>query len=153
MLKNDRYINHFLLKESKTNELLTDLLQIYLIELNKLDKSVEEIESPLEGWMEFLKDPREEVVKMLTRQVPEIGEAFEILKVVSRNKKTRRDYEIREKALKDRASSESWHREQGDQDRKMKTARRMLAKGYSMDEVLDLTEISKEALAKVQEEA
>ena len=57
MLKNDRYINHFLLKENKTNEPLTDLLQIYLIELDKLDKSVEEIESPLEGWMEFLKDP------------------------------------------------------------------------------------------------
>ena len=37
---------------------------------------------------------------MLIRQVPEIGEAFEILKVVSRNKKTRRDYEIREKAPK-----------------------------------------------------
>ena len=148
MLKNDSYINRYLLKESETNEPLTDLLQVYLIELSKLDKAVEEIESPLEGWMEFLKDPKEEVVKMLSRQVPEIGEAFEILKVVSHDKKTRRDYEIREKALKDRASSESWHREQGN----ILTARRMLAKGYPVDEILDLTKLSKDALAEIQKE-
>ena len=101
------------MKEGETNESLTDLLQVYLIELGKLNKAAEEIASPLEGWMEFLKDPKGEVVKMLSQQVPEIGEAFEILKVVSHDKKTRSDYEIREKALKDRASSESWHREEG----------------------------------------
>ena len=106
--------------------------------------------------MEFLKDPKEEVVKMLSRQVPEIGEAFEILKVVSHDKKTRRDYEIREKALKDRASSESWHREQGIEQGieqgNILTARRMLAKGYPVDEILDLTKLSKDALAEIQKE-
>ena len=160
MLKNDRYISRFLLKEGETNEPLTDLLQVYLIELKKLDKGIAEIESPLEGWMEFLKEPKEEVVKMLSKQVPEIGEAYEVLKVVSRGKKTRHDYEIREKALKDRASSESWNREKGIEQgiekgfekAKIMIARDMLANGYSMEEILKLIKLSKEAVAEIQNE-
>ncbi|OQX29677.1 MAG: hypothetical protein B0D92_02425 [Spirochaeta sp. LUC14_002_19_P3] len=50
---------------------------------------------------------------MLAEKVPESGDAFEVLKVVSRSKKTRRDYEIREKSLKDRASMKSWYMNEG----------------------------------------
>ena len=93
---------------------------------------------------------------MLSKQVPEIGEAYEVLKVVSRGKKTRHDYEIREKALKDRASSESWNREkgieQGIEKAKIMIARDMLANGYSIEEILKLIKLSKEAVAENQNE-
>ena len=93
---------------------------------------------------------------MLSKQVPELGEAYEVLKVVSSGKKTRHDYEIREKALKDRASSESWNREKGIEQGFKQTiimiARKMLEKGYPLDEVMEITRLSKDTLEKIQKE-
>ena len=71
---------------------------------------------------------------------------------MSRGKKTRHDYEIREKALKDRASSESWNREKGIEQANIMIARKMFAKGYTMEEILKLIELSKEAVAEIQNE-
>ena len=42
---------------------------------------------------------------MLSKKMPEIIEAFEVLKVVSSDVETRRDAEIRIKAMSDKASS------------------------------------------------
>ena len=50
---------------------------------------------------------------MLSKKVPEIIEAFEVLKVVSSNEETRRDAEIRIKAMSDKASSLAGAKEEG----------------------------------------
>ena len=113
MLNNDRYHNHYLFKEHETNEVLTDLMQIHIIELPKFNKKPSEIDNELESWVEFLKEPSAEVVEMLSKKVPEIIDAFEVLKVVSSDEETRRDAEIRIKAMSDRASSLAGAREEG----------------------------------------
>ena len=46
-----------------------------------------------------------EVVEMLSKKVPEIIEAFEVLKVVSSDVETGRDAEIRFKSMSDKASN------------------------------------------------
>lgn len=88
-------------------------MQIHIIELPKFNKNPNEIKDELESWVEFLKEPREEVVEMLSKKVPEIIEAFEVLKVVSSNEETRRDAEIRIKAMSDKASSLAGAKEEG----------------------------------------
>lgn len=113
LLNNDRYHNHYLFKENETNEIYTDLMQIHIIELSKFNKNLNEIKDELESWVEFLKEPSTEVVNMLSKQVPEIIEAFEVLKVVSSNEETRRDAEIRIKAMSDKASSLAGAKEEG----------------------------------------
>ncbi len=113
LLNNDRYHNHYLFKENETNEIYTDLMQIHIIELPKFNKNLNEIKDELESWVEFLKEPSTEVVNMLSKQVPEIIEAFEVLKVVSSNEETRRDAEIRIKAMSDKASSLAGAKEEG----------------------------------------
>lgn len=113
LLNNDRYHNHYLFKENETNEIYTDLMQIHIIELPKFNKNPNEIKDELESWVEFLKEPSTEVVNMLSKQVPEIIEAFEVLKVVSSNEETRRDAEIRIKAMSDKASSLAGAKEEG----------------------------------------
>ena len=105
LIPNKRYHNQYLLKEIETNEIFSDLLQVHTIELQKFNKTAAEINDDLESWVEFLKEPNEEVVEMLAERVPEIREAFQILRVVSRDKDTRRDAEIRAKALSDKATS------------------------------------------------
>lgn len=113
LLNNDRYHNHYLFKENETNEIYTDLMQIHIIELPKFNKNLNEIKDELESWVEFLKEPSTEVVNMLSKQVPEIIEAFEVLKVVSSNEETRRDAEVRIKAMSDKASSLAGAKEEG----------------------------------------
>ena len=113
LLNNDRYHNHYLFKENETNEIYTDLMQIHIIELPKFNKKPSEIKDELESWVEFLKEPSVEVVDMLSKKVPEIIEAFEVLKVVSSNEETRRDAEIRIKAMSDKASSLAGAKEEG----------------------------------------
>ncbi len=113
LLNNDRYHNHYLFKENETNEIYTDLMQIHIIELPKFNKKPSEIKDELESWVEFLKEPSVEVVDMLSKKVPEIIEAFEVLKIVSSNEETRRDAEIRIKAMSDKASSLAGAKEEG----------------------------------------
>lgn len=88
-------------------------MQIHIIELPKFNKNPNEIKDDLESWVEFLKEPSAEVVDMLSKQVPEIIEAFEVLKVVSSNEETRRDAEIRIKAMSDKASNLAGAKEEG----------------------------------------
>ncbi len=113
LLSNDRYHNHYLFKENETNEIYTELMQIHIIELPKFNKKPNEIKDELESWVEFLKEPSVEVVEMLSKKGPEIVEAFEVLKVVSSNEETRRDAEIRIKAMSDKASSLAGAKEEG----------------------------------------
>ncbi len=50
---------------------------------------------------------------MLSKKMPEIIEAFEVLKVVSSDVETRRDAEIRIKAMSDKASSLAGAKKEG----------------------------------------
>ncbi len=113
MIKNEKYHNNYLFKERETNEIFSELMQVHFIELKKLNKTPKEINDDLESWMEFLIEPTEEVVEMLAEKVPEIKQAFEILRVVSMDKKTREDYRIREKALSDKISNLAGAKKEG----------------------------------------
>ncbi|WP_283697498.1 Rpn family recombination-promoting nuclease/putative transposase [Clostridium perfringens] len=68
LLDNDRYHNTYRLKELTTNEELTDIEEIHFIELPKskhVDKSeLNNIDSLLK-WIEFIKEPESETVKIL----------------------------------------------------------------------------------------
>ncbi|MGU8479197.1 PD-(D/E)XK nuclease family transposase, partial [Clostridium perfringens] len=68
LLDNDRYHNTYRLKEINTNEELTDIEEIHFIELPKskhVDKDeVNNIDSLLK-WIEFIKEPESETVKIL----------------------------------------------------------------------------------------
>src|SRR5574344_1791651 len=78
-LKNDRYHNAYRLKEIKTNEQLTDIMEIHFIEIPKLKKveNSEEITDMLTAWVEFISNPEGEVIANLEMSKKEIREAKE----------------------------------------------------------------------------
>ena len=114
-LKNDRFHNGYRLKEIETNEELTDLQEIHLIEIPKLKRfeSTEEIVDLLEGWVEFLRDPESEVIRKLEMSNKEIREAKGELYRLSRNSKERELYYLREKSLRDEISALANAKEKG----------------------------------------
>ena len=160
LLSNDRYHNRYLFKESETNEVFTDLMQIHIIELPKFKKEPSEIKEELESWVEFLKEPSAEVVEMLSKKVPEIIEAFEVLKVVSSNEETRRDAEIRIKAMSDKASSLAGAKEEGREEglkegeyqKSLSVARVSLENGLPLDIVAKITGLELPIIERLKKE-
>ncbi len=160
LLSNDRYHNRYLFKESETNEVFTDLMQIHIIELPKFKKEPSEIKDELESWVEFLKEPSAEVVEMLSKKVPEIIEAFEVLKVVSSNEETRRDAEIRIKAMSDKASSLAGAKEEGREEglkegeyqKSLSVARVSLENGLPLDIVAKITGLELSIIERLKKE-
>lgn len=153
LLSNDRYHNHYLFKENETNEIYTELMQIHIIELPKFNKRPNEIKDDLESWVEFLKEPSVEVVEMLSKKVPEIVEAFEVLKVVSSNEETRRDAEIRIKAMSDKASSLAGAKEEGLRQGKLEIILNMLKNQLDEETISRLSGLSLEEIREIRENA
>ncbi|MDR2175933.1 MAG: Rpn family recombination-promoting nuclease/putative transposase [Synergistaceae bacterium] len=105
--ENDSFHNTYLLYDAKTKSLFTDIMEIHTLEMRKLPKGLEDRPETDEKtrqqllWLKFIRAEEEEEIKMLAAQVPEIGEAYEELKRLSRSERVRLLYESREKAILD----------------------------------------------------
>ena len=119
LLDNDRYHNAYRLKEITTNEELTDIEEIHFIELPKSkginSEEVDNIDS-LVKWIEFIKEPESEAVRILELTDESIRKAKNQLYKLSLDKKTIEQYRIREKAMYDEISALENSREKGLQE-------------------------------------
>ena len=167
LLDNDRYHNTYRLKEITTNEELTDIEEIHFIELPKSkeikSEEVNNIDSLLK-WIEFIKEPESETVRILELTDETIRKAKTQLYKLSLDKKTIEQYRIREKALYDEISALENSREKGrkeglqegvkiGKEEGLKEGRikekRNLAK--SLLDVLDIETISKKTGLSIEE--
>jgi len=97
--QNDNYITKWQIREEKTPKLiLTDVLEIYIIELRKVSKDNKE-NSSLKAWLEFINNPE---VKSKMGDREELIKAREILEDMSRTKRERYLAELREKYIMDK---------------------------------------------------
>ena len=119
LLDNDRYHNTYRLKELTTNEELTDIEEIHFIELPKSkeikSEEVDNIDSLLK-WIEFIKEPESETVRILELTDESIRKAKTQLYKLSLDKKTIEQYRIREKAMYDEISALENSKEKGLQE-------------------------------------
>lgn len=138
LLDNDRYHNAYRLKEITTNEELTDIEEIHFIELPKSkginSEEVDNIDS-LVKWIEFIKEPESEAIRILELTDESIRKAKNQLYKLSLDKKTIEQYRIREKAIYDEISALENSREKGKQEGKLEE-KRNLAK--SLLDVIDI---------------
>ena len=108
LLDNDRYHNTYRLKELTTNEELTDIEEIHFIELPKskhVDKDeVDNIDSLLK-WIEFIKEPESETVKILETTDEVLRNAKAQLYKISLDKDSIARYREFEKRMYDETSA------------------------------------------------
>src|SRR6056297_1339455 len=111
----NRFHNVFRFKEVHTGIELTDVAEIHTMELPELRRYItdhrEEVEreigkNVLLDWLLFIDNPESELSKLITKQVPEIEGAMEMLQKLSQDDILREQYEAREKAMRDRISAE-----------------------------------------------
>jgi predicted transposase/invertase (TIGR01784 family) len=151
---NPGYHNRYTLYDPKTESEFTDILEIDTLELPKL-ASVEEKTALLE-WMNFLAAQSEEELSMLTTQTqnPQIRKA--VAKVVALNtdervrleaesrEKLRRDIHAWQSAAEDRGLQRGL--QEGRQEGRLAIVRKLLGRGFSVDEITDITDCSRETV-------
>lgn len=155
--KDARYWRKCHLTDDESHEIITDLLEIQFVELNKLKQFTKE--SPLTFWIEFFKNPYSEECKELYKFVPELKEAQEIFEAAKSDPIKRRLIQEREEAVRNYnnaissaterglAEGEKIGLEKGAQQKAIETAKKMLAKGL---DVADIVEFSGLSVAEIE---
>ncbi len=160
--ENQIYHNHYQLHDKNTGSTFTDILEINTLELPKLPKESEN--SMLWNWMKFLKADSEEELNMIAEANPQIQKAVVVLKELSNDERTRMLEEAREKARRDEQSRINGAFEKGQEKGKeigeeigknskaVEVAKKALKKQMPMDEILDLTDLSREEIERIAKE-
>ena len=91
------------LTEDMQGHRLTDVLEVHFLELPKLSEEGITVhqEEAIVQWMLFIDGRSEEVMEMLATKNKDIGNAFDLLKIISKDEKARMAYEAREAELMD----------------------------------------------------
>ena len=130
---------------------LTEDLEIHIIEIPKINKMLEN--GNLKKWILFLENPEGEETKKMAEKEKEIKEAIETLEDISSDEAKERIAELREKYIMDRASeletAEEKGIKQGARNEKEKVAKIMKQKNMPIDDIIDITELTKEEIEKL----
>lgn len=112
----DRAISLYQLRDSADHELLTDLMQVYFIELPKLGR--QPIPAHLQQWLDFLTIDDNSALQRLGNLNPAIGEAYKMLNYLSQDPEERARYLSRKIAMLDMKSALAHAHREGRQEGK-----------------------------------
>ncbi len=150
-----------IIEEKERKKILTDKLEIHILELNKI-KGKENEDDELLDWLFFIDNPKSERVKEAMKENEELQEANKKLNQMSEEEEMQRIAWWREKALHDEASlkgmgkregmaiGEKKGRQKGKQEEKEEIARKMLKKKMDRASIIELTGLSEEELKKLE---
>lgn len=150
--------------EDETKYKLTDVLEIHFLELKKLlDPEIPRDENdPLVMWMEFI-DGNREVIDMLSKKNDDINYAYDLLKVISKDKEARMAYEAKMAAIRDEMTRLKVAKEEGIEiglqkgkiegmkETQRKTAENLLMLGMDVNLIAKATELSIEEIEKIKQ--
>jgi predicted transposase/invertase (TIGR01784 family) len=94
------FVSYFQLREKNRGSLYTDKIEFHIIELPKLSREVYP-EDALLHWAKFFHSKNREEFKEMAAKDKYINEAYQTLERLSMDKEKRREYEAREKAIRD----------------------------------------------------
>ena len=152
--QNDNYITKWQIREEKTPKLiLTDVLEIYIIELRKVSKDEQE-NNTLKAWLEFINNPE---VKSKMGDREELIKAREILEDMSRTKRERYLAELREKYIMDKHAIHDAGYDKGLQqglqdglqEGKIEIAKKLKQRKIDIDIIIETTGLTKEEIEKL----
>ena len=144
----------FQLLDKKTGKiLLTEHLEMHILELAKVGSSISNLQSSLESWAYFFKEVhnlKEDTLQELRSKNPMIEKAIDELEYLSQDEKTRQMYEQQLKAEFDYNSGiYAAFRDgklEGELTKALETASRMREKGFSKSEILEISGLSETQL-------
>ena len=137
-------------EEDYGNHILTDDIEIVIIELPKVEKYKKGL--ALDHWVEFIKNPK--VINMSNK---EIKKAKDVLEQISQDGTERHLAELRLKHIRDQKAIEAAGfdkgfekgMEKGNSTTKIQIAKKMKSQGFDLDTIHKLTELPIEEIKKL----
>lgn len=151
-----KYQTKWQIREEKYHQIiLTDVMELYIIELPKFMKYKENSKERMNSWLKFIENP--EVVKM--DEHVEINKAKKELEKISNNAYERYLAELREKYILDQKATESAGYVKGKKDGKKEglteainlVAKKLLEQGIAIEVISQATGLTKEEIEKLQQ--
>ncbi len=104
-------------EEKYTSVILTDMLELYILEIPKAVKIKESVEKEIKPWLDFLENPKDmEMVGMSNKNEIAIKEAKKVLEKISEDEHERYLAELREKYIRDQKAIEAFGYDSGLED-------------------------------------
>jgi len=136
-------------EENYTNFVLTNMLEIYILELPKFEKYEDKIKNTeLNLWINFIKNP--EVINLKNTDNKEIKKAKEILEEISQDERERYLADLREKYILDQNDIKATGFEeglaQGSKNEKIAIAKKLLKSNIDINIIINSTGLTKEEI-------
>ena len=154
----------YLIKEKDSNTILTEDFQMIYVELSKFQKTeIEELHTEAEIWFYLLKNIQnltEQSRMEILKKKPDLKNAFGVLEMYSSDPEKQREFEERLRADENYAYELAVRFEKGIEkgiekgldlgkfEKSLETARKMKDKGFSIDDIIEITGLTKEELSK-----
>ena len=149
--------------DEKTEKILTDKIELDIIELGKVDKEYKrDIRNKKAQWMMFLNNPESKEVCKIMEENKGVKEAVVTIRKMSKDEKIRKLAELREKAIMDEKScyntglheGEKRGKElgiklgekQGKEKEKIEIAKALLESGMNKKEVIKITKLDEKKM-------
>ena len=140
-------------EENHQGLILTDKLELYIIELQKVKDNSLKINKELNSWLQFINNPK----AVSDMENEEIKKAKKILEEISKDEKEQWLTELREKYILDQKAVESYGfdkgleqgLEQGISKEKNEIAKKLKEKGMTTEEIMEITGLTKEEIEKI----
>lgn len=148
----DKIHTSYHITEDETGYRLTEVLEIYYLELPKLENiNIERDENEtITQWMEFIDAKSREVMEMLSQKNKDIKKAYDMLQVISKDEKARMAYEAREAEIHDQMTRIETAREEGAKKKAIKIAQNLLKMGFVIEQVAKASELSVEEVEEIK---
>ena len=121
----------------------------YFIELPKFRRMHPSINEKLNQWLAFLDDYDKEAIAMAEKKNPTIKKAREEVTYLTGDEAIKRIEFLHEKWEMDRISDINYAREVGKREGIIETAKKLLKKGMSIEEVMEITDLKKSEIERL----
>ena len=162
LLNHSNFHSVYRLKDCRTNEELTDVMELHFIELKKMKdvQRVEDVKSKLEAWLYFINQPDSELVQELEKVEIEIKEAKAQLVRLSEDRKEGEQYEKRRESRLNEVSTLAYAEEkgmvkgieQGAKLEKIEIAKNLIQNGLDNKLISKSTGLSLEEVKEIRKE-
>lgn len=131
-----RFYKSYHVREDRTNEIFTDILEWHIIELPKLP--AENTGDSMYNWLKFIKAENKEELEMMARTDTNINEAYKQLEIMSQDRDMKIAYTSRLKAIMDYNTVMEERYEMGRQERDLQLINSWRKKGMTEEEIEQL---------------
>lgn len=133
-----------------TSVILTDTLEMYIIEVPKIKENNEE-EKELKDWLTFLDNPEKvELIGMSKENEEAIKKAKKVLEEISADEHERYLAHLREKYIMDQKAIQEYGYDNGLEDGIRKVAKEMLKQKFTIENIMSVTGLTKEEIEKLK---